>query len=59
MFLSRQGVSLIIWMAIFTIIITVVVMCRFWAVRIKKRPLRPDDHMIVVAYVSAAELSRS
>ena len=51
--LSRQGTSLLIWMVVFTIVITVVVYCRFLAARIQRRDLRPDDYLIVAAYVSA------
>lgn len=54
--LSRQGISLLIWMVVFTIVITVVVICRFLAARIKKRDHRPDDYLIVAAYVSAEAL---
>ena len=52
--LSRQGVSLSIWFVVFTIVITIVVVLRFQAARIKRRALRPDDYLIVVAYVSVA-----
>lgn len=54
MLLSREGVSLLVWLVVFTVIITVVVAFRFWAASIKRRALRPDDYMIIVAYVSAA-----
>ncbi len=54
MLLSHQGISLLVWMVVFTIIITTVVALRFLAARVKRRALRPDDYMIVVAYVSTA-----
>ena len=54
MLLSRAGTSLMIWLIVFTILVTVIIVFRFWAVRIKKRSLRPDDYMVVVAWVSAA-----
>ena len=51
---SRQGISLLVWMVVFTFIITIVIALRFWAASIKRRPLRPDDYLIVIAFVSAA-----
>jgi ABC-type arginine/histidine transport system permease subunit len=54
MLLSRQGITLTIWMCVFTVVITLVIALRFLAVRVKKRALRADDYMILVAYVSAA-----
>ena len=46
-----------IWLIVFTILITVIIAFRFWAVRIKKRSLRPDDYMVVVAWVRTANRS--
>lgn len=54
MLLSREGISVLIWMVVFTILTTLVIAFRFWAVKIKDRPLRADDYMVVVAYVSVA-----
>ena len=53
MLLSRQGISLLIWTVVFTVAIPAIIICRFLAARIKKRALRPDDYMIVGAYVGA------
>lgn len=52
MYLSKQGTKLTIWMAVFTVVITTIVGLRFIAANIKRRMLRPDDFMIVIAYVS-------
>lgn len=52
MLLSRPGITLMIWLIVFTILVTVIIVLRFWALRIKKRSLRPDDYMVVVAWVS-------
>ena len=51
MLLSRIGIDLIIWQAVFTVLITAVVICRFWAARIKRRALRIDDYLVVLSYV--------
>jgi ABC-type sugar transport system permease subunit len=51
-FPAPQGVELIVWTVIFTIIITAVMVLRFWAVAIVlKRSLRLDDYFIILAYV--------
>ena len=59
MLLSKQGIALTIWMSVFTVVISIIMALRFFAIRIKKRLLRADDYMILVAYVSAADLRLS
>ena len=54
MLLSRPSISLMMWLIVFTILVTVIIALRFWAVRIKKRSLRLDDYMVVLAWTSAA-----
>ena len=52
MAVSRLGVSLIVWMGVWTVILTAVLACRFWSLKIKRRALRVDDLLVVLSYVS-------
>lgn len=52
MFVSAQGIRLTIWMSVFTVVITLFMAARLWAIRISKREFRTDDHLITVAYIA-------
>ena len=53
--LSHIGIQLVVWQAVFTVFITAILFLRFWAVRIKRRALRPDDYLVVLAYVRQSD----
>lgn len=53
MLVSTKGLCLIIWMAVFTSIITLSLVLRIAAARIKKRDVRVDDWTICAAYVNS------
>ena len=55
MLLTAVGKSLILWFAIFTVLTTLVIVLRFWAMRVKRRALRLDDYMVAFAFVSAID----
>lgn len=52
MVLSSQGVSLLVWIAVFTPVTTIIIILRLLAAKIKKRTMRLDDWTIMGAYVS-------
>ena len=51
MALSHVAIQLIIWQAVFTILVTSAVVARFWTVKIRPRALRADDYMTIVSFV--------
>jgi len=55
--LSEHGISLLIWIIVFTVVCTIVLFLRFWAARVQKRLFYPDDFMVVFAYVSVASIA--
>lgn len=55
MLLTAVGKSLLLWFVIFTVLTTLVIVLRFWAIKVKRRALRTDDYMVVFAYVSAKD----
>jgi hypothetical protein len=52
MLLSRGGITLAVWIAVFTVLTSIVIGLRLWAIRLTKRAFRPDDYMVFFAYVS-------
>ena len=52
MFYSEQGKALTVWKVIFTSLVTLILLLRFEATRIKKRALRLDDYFLLLSYVS-------
>ncbi|KAL1961986.1 hypothetical protein VTN77DRAFT_721 [Rasamsonia byssochlamydoides] len=57
MSLNPTGVQLLIWIIVFTVITTIIMGLRIWAIRIKKRTLRADDYLIFIAYVSTLAMA--
>ena len=51
MFRSANGVMLMIWMIVFTVLCPLVLALRFWAIKLTNRALRVDDCLVVFAFV--------
>ncbi|PYI31821.1 hypothetical protein BP00DRAFT_486485 [Aspergillus indologenus CBS 114.80] len=52
MAVSPRGVDLAIWIAVFTLLTTLILSLRFWAIAITRRPLLAHDWLVTIAYFS-------
>ncbi|RAL06173.1 uncharacterized protein BO80DRAFT_460417 [Aspergillus ibericus CBS 121593] len=50
--LSANGIKLLIWMVVFTVLITLILGLRLWAIRVKRRSFKLHDYLILLAYIS-------
>ncbi|PWY96631.1 hypothetical protein BO94DRAFT_580460 [Aspergillus sclerotioniger CBS 115572] len=50
--LSANGIKLLIWIVVFTVLTTLVLALRFWAIRLKRRSLKLHDYLVLLAYIS-------
>lgn len=51
MAVSPAGVRLSVWMAVFTVITTAVIILRVWAVHLTRKSLQLYDYLVILAYV--------
>ncbi|PYI01928.1 hypothetical protein BO78DRAFT_326440 [Aspergillus sclerotiicarbonarius CBS 121057] len=49
---SANGIKLLIWMVVFTVLVTLVLGLRLWAIRVKRRSFKLHDYLIFLAYIS-------
>ncbi|PWY84976.1 hypothetical protein BO70DRAFT_428556 [Aspergillus heteromorphus CBS 117.55] len=54
---SPGGLKLMIWMIVFTVLTTVVLGLRLWAIRVKRRAFKLHDYLILLAYTSTCCMS--
>ena len=55
--LTPDGTHLFVWLLVLTPITTLVVLMRFWAAWLIKRPFAIDDGLVAFAYVSHVRVS--
>ena len=53
---TAEGRSLLVWMIVFTILVVLTLVGRFWACYLQRRRIRLDDGLIVFAFVYAPRL---
>ncbi|KAK2745693.1 hypothetical protein FQN57_003589 [Myotisia sp. PD_48] len=57
MHFHSRGITLMIWIIVFDVAVTVVLGLRLWAARIQKRAFRADDIMVLIAYIATLAMS--